>query len=252
MGFFDAKEISNKIGKAKEKVGEAVANAKLDEKFEQAKSDINKATKEMKDKNDELKKLKQEAKEPIEGAIERYQVIYLGGFPNKPKRKIDSLSLGFNIMEDCFIFKPEYLAKTEWFGDENFVIPYEKVYKLEVVKRQVSTTEHIMSNGDSKSLEQLNNIEISYIDDNGSEQMTRVEMLSGFTVYKQAEKCREFLDLLREHNILSKINKGKSKLSKYNCDDILQQIEKLSELREKGILSEDEFNKKKSSLLERM
>ena len=252
MGFFDAKEISNKIGKAKEKVGEAIVNAKLDEKFEQAKSDINKATKEMKDKNDELKKLKQEAKEPIEGAIERYQVIYLGGFPNKPKKKSDSLSLGFNIMEDCFIFKPEYLAKTEWFGDENFVIPYEKVYKLEIVKRQVSTTEHIMSNGDTKSLEQLNNIEISYIDDNGSEQMTRVEMLSGFTIYKQAEKCREFLDLLREHNILSKLNKEKSKVSKSNGDDILQQIEKLSELKEKGILSEDEFNKKKASLLERM
>lgn len=252
MGFFDVKEISNKIGKAKEKVGEAVVNAKLDEKFEQAKSDINKATKEMKDKNDELKKLKQEAKEPIEGAIERYQVIYLGGFPNKPKKKSDSLSLGFNIMEDCFIFKPEYLAKTEWFGDENFVIPYEKVYKLEIVKRQVSTTEHIMSNGDTKSLEQLNNIEISYIDDNGSEQMTRVEMLSGFTIYKQAEKCREFLDLLREHNILSKLNKEKSKVSKSSGDDILQQIEKLSELKEKGILSEDEFNKKKASLLERM
>ena len=252
MGFCDAKEISNKIGKAKEKVGEAIVNAKLDEKFEQAKSDINKATKEMKDKNDELKKLKQEAKEPIEGAIERYQVIYLGGFPNKPKKKSDSLSLGFNIMEDCFIFKPEYLAKTEWFGDENFVIPYEKVYKLEIVKRQVSTTEHIMSNGDTKSLEQLNNIEISYIDDNGSEQMTRVEMLSGFTIYKQAEKCREFLDLLREHNILSKLNKEKSKVSKSNGDDILQQIEKLSELKEKGILSEDEFNKKKASLLERM
>lgn len=132
------------------------------------------------------------------------------------------------------------------------MIPYEKVYKLEIVKRQVSTTEHIMSNGDTKSLEQLNNIEISYIDDNGSEQMTRVEMLSGFTIYKQAEKCREFLDLLREHNILSKLNKEKSKVSKSNGDDILQQIEKLSELKEKGILSEDEFNKKKASLLERM
>lgn len=252
MGLFDAKEIGNKLGKAKEKMGEAVANAKLDEKFEKAKIEINKTTSEMKEKSNEMKKLKEEAKASIEGAIERYQVIYLGGFPNKPKKKSNSLALGFNIMEDCFIFKPEYLAKTEWFGEENFVIPYEKVVKFEVVKRQVSTTEHMLSNGDTKSLEQLNNIEISYIDDNGSEQMTRVEMLTGFTIYKQAEKCRELLDLLREHNILSKLNKQKSEVSKSRGEDILQQIEKLSELKEKGILSEEEFNSKKVSLLEKM
>lgn len=252
MGLFDAKELGNKFGKAKERVGEAVTNAKLDEKFEKAKAEINKTTSEMKEKNNETKKLKEEAKAPMEGAIERYQVIYLGGFPNKPQKKSNSLSLGFNIMEDCFIFKPEYLAKTEWFGEENFVIPYEKVVKFEIVKRQVSTTEHMLSNGDTKSLEQLNNIEISYIDENDSEQMARVEMLTGFTIYKQAEKCRELLDLLREHNILSKLNKEKAEISKSSGDDILQQIEKLSELKEKGILSEDEFNKKKASLLERM
>ncbi len=59
------------------------------------------------------------AKAPMEGAITRCQVIYVGGFPRKPKKKSDSLSLGFYVMEDSFIFKPENLARKEWFGEEN-------------------------------------------------------------------------------------------------------------------------------------
>ncbi len=84
-------------------------------------------------------------------------------------------------MEDSFIFKPESLAKKEWFGEENFIIPYNKVTKLEIVKRQVSMTEAIMSsNGKTKSLEQMNNINITYLDGEGTEQMVRIEMLTGF------------------------------------------------------------------------
>jgi hypothetical protein len=231
MGFMDS--IKNAASQAKEKTSEAMAEAKS--------------------KMDEHKAASNEAKASIEGSIARYQVVYLGGFPKKPNKKTDPTSFGFNIMEDSFIFKPELEAKNSWFGDDVFTIPYDSVVKFEIVKRQVSMTEAMLSsNGDTKSLEQENNIQITHVDSEGNEQMTRVEMLTGTSVYGQAQKCRELMDLLREKKILGKLNKDTSKPAAPQGDDILAQIEKLSALKDKGILSEDEFNAKKSELLTKL
>lgn len=200
-------------------------------------------------KMDEHKALSAEAKAPIEGSIARYQVVYLGGFPKKPNKKTDPTAFGFNIMPDSFIFKPELETKNSWFGDELFTIPYDKVVKFEIVKRQVSTTEFMLSsNGDTKSLEQENNIQITHLDDEGNELMTRVEMLTGVTVYGQAEKCRELMDLLREKKILGKMNKDTRKPAA-QADDPLEQLKKLNSLKEAGVISEEEFNAKKADLL---
>ena len=202
---------------------------------------------EFKKNMDEHKALTDEAKAPIEGSITRYQVIYLGGFPMKPQKKSNSLSLGFNIMEDRFIFKPEYLAKTEWFGDENFEVLYSQVTKFEIVKRQVSTTEALLGSGDTKDLEQLNNIEITYLDTEGNEQVLRVEMLTGVTVYGQATKCRELLDLLREKKILPLLNK--KNVSENTAISSADEIKKYKDLLDSGIITQEEFDAKKKELL---
>ena len=53
--------------------------------------------------------------------------------------------------------------------------------------------------------------------------------------------------------LLSNVFKeNSSNTIKDSSNDILSQIEKLSELKEKGILTEDEFNAKKTDLLARM
>lgn len=257
MGFSSLKKGLGSLG---DKVKDATKNVISEENLEKAKSSMSdalgkmkEAGAEMKKASDERKELMNEAKAPVEGAIIRYQVIYLGGFPMKPQKKSDSLSIGLNVMEDKFVFKPEYLAKTEWFGEENLEIPYEQVSKFEIVKRQVSTAEALMSsNGDTKSLEQENNIQITYTDSNGDEHVLRVEMLTGTTIYGQANKCREMMDLLREHKILKILNKEESKSNNSSSDDVLTQLEKLSSLKEKGIISEDEFNSKKADLLAKL
>lgn len=77
--------------------------------------------------------------------------------------------------------------------------------------------------------------------------MTRVEMLTGVTVYGQAEKCRELLDLLREKKILGKLNKDAQKTAP--ADDPLEQLKKLNALKDAGVISEEEFNEKKAALL---
>lgn len=244
----------------KSKTKEIADSAKSGELTDSIKKGFGDFTAKAKEASEEYKKnmaehkaLTDEAKAPIEGAIVRYQVIYLGGFPKKPQKKSDSLALGFNIMTDRFIFKPEYLAKKEWFGEENFEVPFSQVTKFQIVKRQVSTAEFMMSSsGDTKSLEQENNIEITYLDSEGDEQVVRVEMLTGTTIYAQAAKCREMLDLLREKKILGLLNKNTDKNETTKDPDILGQLEKLSVLKEKGIITEEEFLSKKEELLAKM
>ena len=108
----------------------------------------------------------------------------------------------------------------------------------------------------------------SYEDSDGNEQFIRLEMLTGISIYGQAKKCVEFMDVLRQNGILKKfagnrnaaqnmqgqqmpgVQAGETQAA--NGDVILEQIEKLAGLKEKGILSEEEYQQKKSELLAKL
>lgn len=86
-----------------------------------------------------------------------------------------------------------------------------------------------------------------------------MEMLTGISVYGQAAKCREMLDLLREHEILAIFEKNMAQSNIFRANtvqvatiDIAEQISKLATLKEQGILSEEEFVAKKTELLAKM
>ncbi|MBS6666867.1 MAG: SHOCT domain-containing protein [Eubacterium sp.] len=170
-------------------------------------------------------------------------------------------------MEECFYLKPT-IGTNDWF--EEMAIPYAKIKSLEIVERKISNTEWLLSSSDSdmKAMEQKNNIEIEYEDVDGNEQFIRLEMLTGISIYGQAKKCVEFMDVLRQNGILKKfagnhnaaqnmqgqqmsgVQAGETQAA--NGDVILEQIEKLAGLKEKGILSEEEYQQKKSELLAKL
>ena len=222
MGFFDKDAI---IGKLKTIKDAAVESTK-------------KATNEIKKNNEESKA----AKAPIEGAIIRYAVTYLGGLPNLPKKRTGEI--GLNIMPESFYLKPTKTSE-EFF--EDLVIPYDTVQDFEIVKRTVSMSEGLMSSN-SQNLAVDNNIEITYLDSNQEELTLRLEMLTGFSVDGQAVKCKEMLDILKQHKILKRLKKDSSSPAVV-ADDIPTKIKKLNELKEAGLLSEEEFQKKKAELL---
>ena len=73
------------------------------------------------------------------------------------------------------------------------------------------------------------------------------------SIYGQAKKCVEFMDVLRQNGILDKFTPEENKSNVGGSEvDILGQIEKLASLKEKGILSEEEFAQKKTALLEKL
>lgn len=226
MGFMD---------KVKEKASKAAGAAK---------QSVSESSAKMKEWNEERK----EMDKPLEGAIKRYSVTYIGGLAEYPKKK--SGYIGMNIMSDRFVFTPTIGTK-DWFGE--YEIPYDKISELNIEKRTISTSEILLGASDNANQQQENVICILYTDAQGQKLTLRVEMLTGGTIYNQAAACREFTALLRQHEITDKFQSAKKeKNSTSSGGDVLAQLEKLNQLKMAGILTEDEFNAKKQDLLAKL
>ena len=126
-------------------------------------------------------------------------------------------------------------------------------YEVTYVKRTISTTEVLLGGGDSANQEQENVICILYTSQDNKKLTLRVEMLTGTTIFNQAAKCREFMDLLRQYDIFDKFDSKDNKTdTSSDGNDVFAQLEKLQKLKEAGILTDEEFNLKKQELLNKM
>ena len=186
--------------------------------------------------------------QPEPGLIDSYGVVYKGGLPKYTKEKAGMID--FKIFADRFELFPT-LGTKAWF--DGLKIPYSSVADFQIVQRTVGTIEGILGGLDSKQLNQANNIHISFQSPRREDLVLRLEMISGITVMGQAKKCLELMDRLKIHRVAEKFQKVQTKQA---LDvpplDIPAQLEKLASLRDKGILTEGEFNAKKVELLSRM
>ena len=183
-------------------------------------------------------------KAPVEGAIIRYEVTYNGGLPQYPKEKAGAI--GLNIMPNSFILK-KTIGTKDWF--EDFEITYDSIQSFEITKRQAGNWEMMLSSdsASARATEVDNVLAITYLDGNGTEILLRLEMLSGFSVYNQAKKCQEMLDVLRQNKILNRLNKKAS--TEKSAVSSADELKKYKELLDSGIISQEEFDAKKKQLL---
>lgn len=246
MGFMD--KLKETAGGIKDKASNFAEEKQLGEKFGAAKESMSKAFGDTKDAIKAQKEENNALKQPLEGAYIRYEVTYIAGIESLQKK---SGAVGLNVMPDMFAFRKTYGTK-DWFPDMD--IPYDWITDIRIEKRTISTAEVFLGGADSANQEQENNIVIEYTDSDNKKCTLRTEMLTGVTIFNQAAKCREFMDLLRQKDILEMIEAKKPKKDNGNGGgvDVLAQIEKLAKLKEAGILSEDEFNAKKAALLEKL
>jgi len=175
------------------------------------------------------------------------QVIYRGGLADLPKAKTGGIDL--TIGEDAFLFEPTNVSKKFWTLRS---IPFASVTDVQIAERQVSTAEGLLGGLNSRQLNQPNNIHISYKGEGAAEVILRLEVLTGITVMGQAKKAAEFNDRLQALGVRNKFAAKLSSSAPPVTSDIPEQIAKLSALKDQGILSEPEFEAKKSELLSRM
>jgi hypothetical protein len=179
-------------------------------------------------------------------ALEHYSVIYLGGLPLYPKQKSGN-SIDFLVTQDAFHLRPTMTSK--WFA--GLVIPYSSIASLDIVERQVSSIEGLLGGVNSRQLNQANNIHVEFTSD-GQVLILRLEMLTGITVMGQAGKCRELMDRLRVLGVLGRFAGRATSATSSPTADIPGQIAKLATLRDQGILTNEEFDAKKTDLLSRL
>ncbi len=154
---------------------------------------------------------------------------------------------GMNVMPDRFAFRVTSTTKN-WLYDLD--IAYEDVTDIRIEKRTISNAEVLLGAGNDANQEQENVVVIEYKDEQGRNATLRLEMLTGVTIFNQAAKCKELMDLLRKNDILDKLKK--SEKSATGGEDVLAQVEKLSKLKDAGVLSEEEFLEKKTELLAKL
>lgn len=186
---------------------------------------------------------------PQGNLIDTYGVIYLGGHPDYLNKKAGKIE--FNVFDNRFELLPTIGTKS-WFN--GLEIRYENVLDFQITQRQVSTFEGIFGGLDSRQLNQANNIHITYASLSDDEIVLRLEMLSGFTVMGQASKCRQLEDRLNTNGIKKRFRAKETQVAPTSSgnDDITTIIMKLASLRDQGILSQDEFEMKKTDLLSRL
>lgn len=247
--IIEENNLDEKFENVKSTIEQKTKDAKLDEKFSSAKDSLKKTWDQSTESLKENSKENKELKKPLEGAIIRYEVIYIGGLPEYPKVKHGN-AIALNIMTDRFAFRKTGTSK-DWFND--YDIYYNQITEITIEKRNISTAEMLLGAGNDANQQQENVICIAFSKDD-KDLMLRVEMLTGVTIYNQAAKCKEFLDILRQNNILKiiKQNSKDSSVNTNNNDDIFEQIKKLASLKDAGIISEEEYSEKKADLLKKI
>ncbi len=175
--------------------------------------------KKTKDKDESLLKLK---------------VAYVGGHPEMPnpsfKQKFSHIE--FKIFDKNIKFEPTNASK-KWF--DTTIINHEKIYSLSIAKNTFNKVRDL--------------IIIDYHDDDHDDIQIRFQCMDFFS----AKKCVELEDCIRNHNVSGFFRKKmKHSHEEKSGDTLTVKLEKLFELKNKGLISEDEFNEKKKSLLEEL
>lgn len=186
-----------------------------------------------------------------DGVIDSCTVTYKGGLRDLPKAKLGKITL--EVLEDRFrLTAGNDVARKFWADLE---LPYSIVSSVEVADRTVSTFEGIAGGLNSRQLNQKNNIHFAFRGTDGPV-VLRVEMLTGVTVMGQARRCQEFEDRLRSHQIWDRFGgaaampvPGRDATQPADPWSAADELAKLASLRDRGVLSDQEFQAQKAKIL---
>jgi len=192
-----------------------------------------------------------------ERVISNYKVMYISGhrdYPADPKFLKTHITL--NVYENRLEFEPK-----DWFP--GLTINFDTIQDVTLTKRDISGLDVLAVGILAVATKVLNNINIKYTDDNGNTLILIFEMISGGTIWGTAKKCKELLSYIPinqapqinqtpQINEVSEQKPKNEKPTNNDFDSIIETIEKLSELKDKGILTEEEFKSKKEELLKKL
>ena len=171
--------------------------------------------------------------------VNEFDVNYLGGHPS------------YNNMNCTIKLFKELIVLLDYSTDSYAEIHYKDIFDVELVSKEHITQSPtlgkflifgVASLAMQEQKVQKNNFIIISFSDSGINTKVIFKTLEASQIYSLINKCR--IEYNKEH--------GVSDYKTNNSTDALEQIKKLSELRDEGILTEDEFQEKKRELLSKI
>jgi len=163
---------------------------------------------------------------------------YRGGILGHPQKATET-GLAF-VLSHSFVFQDKNIS---------WKIPYERITEAKLDFFQMGGFRGFLASGDvGRQLQSTKNtLEISYFGDDNTERSAKFQIHGALTIYGEEEKANEFLNYLLEF-------KGQfaSKSGSNNESDPLSRLEKLKYLKDKGVITESEFEAKKRELLDQL
>ncbi|MDO9577365.1 MAG: hypothetical protein Q7J16_05730 [Candidatus Cloacimonadales bacterium] len=157
----------------------------------------------------------------------------LKGYPNLSKKS------GF-----AFVLNKSFCY---YDSDFNCKIDYENILKIELHKFQPSGLRSFLASGSvGRQLQEVkNNIAFYLVDDDGDERIVKFQIHGALTIFGEGIKATEFLNHLLDFKNQFKIVENKNY-------DPKESLKKLLELKQLGLISDEDYNKKKNQILNNM
>lgn len=178
-----------------------------------------------------------------ENIIFQQIATYKGGIPGYPKASEDS-GVAF-ILDNSFIFYDNQIQ---------FKLFFNKIKEAKLDFFQMSGARGFLAFGDGgRQLQQTKNrIDISYFDRKNIERNAKFQIHGAFTISGEEVKAREFLNHLLEFKDKFMVSNNQSlSQNKPQLDNFLK-LEKLKQLKDRGVISDTEFETKKKQFLDEM
>ena len=228
---------------------------------------VKKRNQEIKQRNQEIKQRNQEIKQ------ERKLKKELENQERKLKEEIESQTILSLFKDETIVFDqtasyrgglkgyPTHLEKVGMaYLTENALIFIQDILKCKLIYSdmvdvtldnfQIEDHRSLLLSGDTaRQLQNVKNIvNIKYIDEDSVERDVKFQIHGALMVQGEEIKAREFLNRILDfkHQFL----KPEIHISQEQGDDVFAKLDKLNDLKNRGIISDDEFECKKSKLLD--
>lgn len=178
-----------------------------------------------------------------ENIVFQQTATYKGGISGYPQASEDS-GIAF-ILDNAFVF---YDSKIQ------FKLLFSKIIEAKLDFFQMSGVRGFLSFGDEgRQLQQTKNtIDICYFDSKNIERNAKFQIHGAFTISGEEVKAREFLNHLLEFKAQFMESNNQSLSQNKPQLDNFSKLEKLKQLKDRGIISDTEFETKKKQFLDEM
>lgn len=167
-----------------------------------------------------------------EPPLASYKVSYLRGLSYQPN-PVNGVYL--TLFQQGFMLVSKKL--------NNLFIPHNRIRSVVIVRGKGR-----YSFAFSDAIHDPRNIQMNFIDEYNRDQIIEMQMFETLDIQKNADACRRLITIMNNNRIFDRFIRPNQPAASPK-EDVVAQIEKLGQLRQSGVITEEEFQMMKAKLI---